>query len=279
VFLHGFCIFIVIFFAVLMRTLMISKEYNLSMHSSSIRLSIITATFNTAECLPRLIDSLKSQTDPDFEWIVADGGSTNETLALVRDAAKTLNVKVDSRPDFGIYDALNRAVKMADGDYYIVMGADDEFFPDAVAQYKAACISAGADFVTARVEVDGRICGIRKKRWEWLYGPFAHVGCHAVGLAIRRSLHKRFGYYSRSFPIAADQLFILEAIHGGATVSEQAFVAGKFCRDGSSGQDILGTLVEGFRVQVRVGHGLLLQLLLFVARVFKNWPRIKAWRA
>lgn len=245
----------------------------------SIHLSIITATFNTAECLPRLIDSLKSQSDPDFEWIVADGGSTDETLALVHDAAKTLNVKVDSRPDFGIYDALNRAVKMADGDYYVVIGADDEFFPDAVAQYKAACTSTDADFVTARVEVDGCVCGVRNKRLEWLYGPFAHVGCHAVGLAIRRSLHDRFGYYSRSFPIAADQLFILEALHGGATVSEQPFVAGKYYHGGSSGQDMLGTLVEGFRVQVRVGHGLLPQLCLLIARIFKNWSRIKARRA
>jgi glycosyltransferase involved in cell wall biosynthesis len=249
------------------------------MFDPSIHLSIITATFNTAECLPLLIASLKSQSDTDFQWVVADGGSTDETLALVHDAAKTMDVKVDSRPDFGIYDALNRAVKMADGDYYVVIGADDEFFPDAVAQYKAACTSTDADFVTARVEVDGCVCGVRNKRWEWLYGPFAHVGCHAVGLAIRRSLHERFGYYSRSFPIAADQLFILEAIHGGATVRELPFVAGKYYHGGSSGQDILGTLVEGFRVQVRVGHGLLFQLLLFVARVFKNWPSIKAWRA
>jgi len=248
------------------------------MGMSSVRLSVITATFNVVECLPRLVTSLRSQTDSDFEWVVADGGSTDETLALVHDAAKTLNVKVDSRPDFGIYDALNRAVEMADGDYYIVIGADDEFFPNAVERYKAACISTDADFVTARVEVDGCVFGVRNKRWEWLYGPFAHVGCHAVGLAIRRSLHDRFGYYSRSFPIAADQLFILEALHGGATVSEQPFVAGKYYHGGFSGQDVLGTLVEGFRVQVRVGHGLLLQFLLFAVRVFKNWPRIKAWR-
>lgn len=52
------------------------------MLDSAIRLSIITATFNTDEFLPRLIDSLKSQSDPDFEWIVADGGSTDETLVI-----------------------------------------------------------------------------------------------------------------------------------------------------------------------------------------------------
>ena len=244
------------------------------MLENSTRLSVITATFNAAERLPRLIDSLKSQTDRDFQWVVADGGSTDETLALVHDASESLNVKVDSRSDFGIYDALNRGVKMADGDYYVVIGADDEFFPDAVEQYKLSCISSCKDFVTARVEVDGYVCGVRTKKWEWLYGPFAYVGCHAVGLAIRRSLHEKFGYYSRSFPLVADQLFILEAIHGGATVDNESFIAGKYYHGGFSGQDILGTLVEGFRVRVRVGHGLLLQLLLLIAQIFKNWSRI-----
>ena len=246
------------------------------MNNSSLRFSIITATYNVENDLPCLVQSLHSQTDQNFQWVVADGGSTDETLKLVQVAAESLNVKVDSRPDFGIYDALNRAVKMADGDYYIVIGADDELSPDAVERYKAACISANADFVTACVKVNGCICEVRKKRWEWLHGPFAYVSSHAVGLAIRRSLHERFGYYSRSFPIAADQLFILEAIHGGATVSEHPFIAGKYYRGGSSGQDILGTLVEGFRVQVRVGHGLLLQLILLIARVMINRSRIKA---
>jgi hypothetical protein len=159
---------------------------------------------------------------------------------------------------------------MAEGDYYLVVGADDELFPDAVANYKGACGATGADMVTALVEVDGKVGGVRSRQWEWLYGPFAHVSGHAVGLAIRRSLHDRFGWYSRKLPIAADQFFILQAVHGGSGVSRQDFLAGKFRTEGTSGNDIVGTLVEGFRSQVLVGHNVWIQLLILCLRLFKN---------
>jgi glycosyltransferase involved in cell wall biosynthesis len=55
--------------------------------SNSSSISIITATFNSASVLPRLIDSLIEQTDQDFEWIVADGGSRDETLRIIEKAS------------------------------------------------------------------------------------------------------------------------------------------------------------------------------------------------
>ena len=242
----------------------------------NVALSVVTATYNAVDILPRLIRSLRAQTDLDFEWVVADGASTDETLRLLREAAGDLRIRVDSRPDFGIYDALNRAVKMASGDYYLVVGADDELFPDAVAQYKTACTSTGADLITARVEVNGRAYGVRKRRWEWLHGPFAHVSAHAVGLALRRNLHQRFGWYSRKFPIAADQWFILKVVRNHCLVAECDFVAGRFYLDGTSGADVLGTLIEGFRVRVMAGHALWLQSLLLFARLIKNRRQIRA---
>lgn len=241
-----------------------------------VSLSVVTATYNAAAVLPRLIRSLRAQKDLNFEWVVADGASSDGTLRLLQDVRDDLRIRVDSRPDFGIYDALNRAVQMASGDYYLVVGADDELFPDAVAQYKAACTSTGADLVTARVEVDGLAHGVRKRRWEWLHGPFAHVSAHAVGLVLRRDLHQRFGWYSRKLPIAADQLFILTAVRNHCLVAECDFVAGRFYLDGTSGVDVLGTLVEGFRVQVMVGHALWLQSLLLCARLIKNRHQILA---
>lgn len=240
-------------------------------------LSVITATWNAAALLPRLVASLAAQHDQDFEWVVADGGSTDETVLIVQQAANRLKrVVLDSRPDFGIYDALNRAVRMSSGDYYVVIGADDEFFPDAVRNFKVACRTSGADMVTARITIAGSAdVGVRSPAWEWLYGPFAHVTSHAVGLAIRRSLHQRFGEYSRKYPIAADRLFILQVVHGGARISVQDFVAGHFSGQGLSGTDTIGTLLEGFRIQVRTGQGFWLQWILLLIRIVKNHGRIR----
>ncbi|OOG24419.1 hypothetical protein B1C78_08765 [Thioalkalivibrio denitrificans] len=243
-------------------------------------LSIVTATYNAASVLPQLIESLLSQTDPDFEWVVADGGSTDETLDLLAEASSSLAcVVVDSRPDFGIYDALNRAVRKATGEYYLVAGADDIFFQDAVSNYKKAISQAGTDFVTSRIRSGRGVRGPRVLRWSWLYGPFAYVSSHAVGLATRRTLHQVHGYYDRQLPVAADQLFILRAIRSGATVSYHEFVAGRFeSQNGASGQDVLGCLLEGYRAQVATGHSLLGQTLLLFLRMLKNWRRLQVRR-
>lgn len=239
-------------------------------------ISIITATFNAGHVLPSLIASLKEQTDRDFEWIVADGGSTDNTLSLLDDAKQSLfHVVVDSRPDFGIYDALNRAIRIAKGDYYLVAGADDLFFSDAVANYKSACQEYSTDFVTARIATDKGLAQVRSPSWTWLYAQFAHVSGHAIGLAIRRNLHQTHGFYSRYFPIAADQLFILKAIRRGATIKKVDFIAGYFERStGTSGADVLGTLLESYRVQVQCGESLLVQTIILVFRLLKNYRKI-----
>src|SRR5699024_1576503 len=93
------------------------------------KLSIITATFNAVEYLPTLIESLRKQQDKDFEWVVADGASTDGTLELL-ESIDDLNIQITSREDFGIYDALNRGIKACSGEFYLVMGADDVLYPN-----------------------------------------------------------------------------------------------------------------------------------------------------
>jgi hypothetical protein len=124
--------------------------------------------------------------------------------------------------------------------------------------------------VTARVESNGRIQSARRADRAWLYGQFAHISAHAVGLAIKRSLHDTVGLYSRKYPIAADQWFVMSAVARGAQVSRHDFVAGRFEHAlGTSGQDVLGTLVESFRIQVQLGRSLAVQLVLLLIRVWR----------
>jgi glycosyltransferase involved in cell wall biosynthesis len=232
-------------------------------------LTIITATLNSCEALPRLIKSLQRQTDLNFEWVIADGASTDGTLDLLHQELGAFRVRVDSRPDFGIYDALNRAVKLASGTYYLVVGADDELFPDAVASYKKACFDEDSDFLTARIEVDGCIRGARWPRWIWLNGAFSCISSHAVGVAIKKDLHSRYGFYTKDFPICADQLFILRSIRAGAKIREESFVAGRFNLTGTSGRDVIGSFTESLRVNLAVGLNFWVQFALFVVRVLR----------
>lgn len=91
--------------------------------------TIITATYNAAVTLPRLLESLAAQTCRDFELVVQDGASTDDTLAVIEAWRSRLPaVSVESAPDAGIYDAWNRALdRQGDdlGQWVLFLGADD----------------------------------------------------------------------------------------------------------------------------------------------------------
>jgi len=246
------------------------------MSVKNIRISVITATYNSEDNLPALIKSLANQSDLEYEWVVADGGSTDRTLSLIEDARKKIPcIVLDSREDFGIYDALNRAIKLASGDYYLIAGSDDIFYPEALRGYRSACESANTEIVTASIHSGEVLIEPGARPWPQLYGPFARISGHAVGVAILRSLHDRIGYYSRFYPIAADQFFLSKALLAGARVETAPFVAGKYAHGGTSGQHLLAYFLEAFRVQVSIGRPFTLQLLILLIRIIKNFRLLK----
>ncbi len=101
------------------------------------RFTIITVTYNAADVVQRTLDSVFSQTYEDVEHLVIDGASTDATLSLVEDYKRRSDasdtghkVIVKSEPDEGIYDAMNKGLTQALGDYIVFMNAGD-FFPQA----------------------------------------------------------------------------------------------------------------------------------------------------
>ncbi len=88
--------------------------------------TIITATFNAASVLPRLLDSLAGQTCRDFELIIQDGASKDDTLAIAESyRGKLPALSILSEPDGGIYDAWNKALYRVQGEWVLFLGADD----------------------------------------------------------------------------------------------------------------------------------------------------------
>lgn len=236
--------------------------------NGGISITVITATLDAANALPGLIRSLEDQTDLAFTWVVVDGCSVDDTESLVRQV-RGFQTRFLQGKDFGIYDALNRGVLSIQDGYYLVMGADDELEPDAIAKFRAAIATGQSpDFVAAAIRQDGRLLKPRR-RMGWLYGMRGIASSHSVGLLIKRSLHEKYGLYSKKLPIAADQLFVKQAVADGASVFHVPFVAGTFGVRGTSGSDPLGVLTEVFRVQVRTEKYVLGQYLIFIARLAK----------
>lgn len=236
-------------------------------------ISVITVTFNAAEVLPGLIESLRAQTDREFEWIVIDGNSSDGTVALIKNASDVISHWL-SEDDFGIYDAMNKGVRLAHGKYYLVCGADDRLAPSAIANYRMSVLSSDADMVSATVETSSGLIRPNKSR-SWLIRPASFVSFHSVGLLIRRDLHSQYGYYSRRFPIAADQYFIKSVClnpHSQLLIGN--FVAGYYSLDGVSGADVPGTMTEIFRIQLETEPYQGLQILLFGLRLLRHYARI-----
>jgi len=236
-------------------------------HASKI--SVITATRNAQATLPLLYDSLIRQTYRDFEWIVVDGLSDDRTVSLLEGySAANAWIKFVSEPDFGVYDAINRGLALASGEYYVVAGADDTFESDALAQYAEVVRRSSAEVVLACVMRTGKRTGGFRPRYAWISHSKAFRVSHSVGMLFERSLHERFGYYSPRFPLLADGYFLGRLLRSGRVrFAEADFVAGTFGANGMSSGNKLQTLAESFQIQMLTARHPTLQLLLFLGKV------------
>ncbi len=95
--------------------------------------SIITVTYNAADTLPPTLRSVCEQTFADFEHIIIDGASKDNTVEIARTLGRKDKVTVYSEPDNGLYDAMNKGMEKASGDYLIFLNAGDSFHsPDTL---------------------------------------------------------------------------------------------------------------------------------------------------
>ena len=243
------------------------------MKKEPITLTVITATLNVVQYVPGLIESLRHQSDQEFEWFVADGGSTDGTMELLA-GVRDLNLKIDSSTDFGVYNAFNRAVKKCSGDYVLFCGADDRLDKNAVRNYKKEILESGADIITAKIYTRyNNIVG--PKQFRWLHGMAALISCHSVGAVFKRSLHEKYGYYSKYYPICADKLFVEQAVDSGASLKKVDFIAGTYSGLGrSSRKHVAETLCQNFCIQIAMGRNMLVQLSLLCIRIIKNYKNI-----
>lgn len=96
-------------------------------------LSIITPVFNREKLLHNCYQSLKKQTSNDFEWIIVDDGSTDDTLAVAESFKAPFEITVISKPNGGKHTALNASHPYIRGDYVLILDSDDTLIPSAVA--------------------------------------------------------------------------------------------------------------------------------------------------
>ena len=179
------------------------------------KVSIVTTTYNDRENLEKIIRQVRSQDYENLEYIIVDGGSADGTLEVIRQAQKDCGERLKwiSQPDKGIYDALNKGLKMSSGE--ILGCCFDEFAgPDVVAKMVDIMEREGTDGVHGDLDyVDGeRVV----RRWRQGQGKlvFGWMPGHPT-LYLRRSVYENFGYYRTDYRISADYEFMIRILKDG----------------------------------------------------------------
>jgi len=192
------------------------------------KVTLITVCFNSAATLSTAIDSVLSQKGVDIEYIIVDGGSTDGTVDIIKEystRSTRLTFKWISEKDSGMYDAINKGIKMATGDVVGILNADDvlasddtlahivsafntDSYPLAPDSSRIDAVYADIRFVKEGDSVEAvrkaptvRYCSAR--RWRpWMF-RFAAMVPHP-SFYVRRECFERLGGYSLDYRICAD---------------------------------------------------------------------------
>lgn len=189
--------------------------------SSQPLISVVVPTFNSCEWMGPTLDSLAAQTERDFEVIVSDGASTDGTLALIETYRPRLpSLTLLSRPDRGVYDAINQALPACRGNWIYVLGSDDCLHASSTLARLAPTLRAST---AGLVYGDVRITGPNRlvPSGGRYGGPFTLARllgqniCHQAVFA-RFELLNRLGSFDLRFKVWADWDIAQRAFVDGA---------------------------------------------------------------
>lgn len=198
-----------------------------------IRFSIITIVRNDASGVIATLQSVFSQTYQNFELIVQDGASDDGTSDVLRGLAHWID-DLAIAPDTGIYDAMNKALRRATGDYCIFMNAADVFVNDTVLERVAQAIDRDVDDIWSGQVVQDETGALHKYRPPeqfWLGSTFDHQAAF-----IRTSLLQHYEHDTQ-YRISGDLEFFTRARKGGARFKQDEIVVARkpFAVGASSG--------------------------------------------
>ncbi len=174
--------------------------------------SIITVTLNSEATLQRCIDSLKTQSDQDFEYIIIDGVSKDSTLQIVKANSKVIDALV-SEVDSGLYDAMNKGISIARGRYVGILNSDDEYLPETLSLVRRHIESNPGiqviygDLYLGEGEGNKLIVELNEISTRMIPHPTVFVSLDA---------YRKYGTFNTAYKVAADYELMLRLRSSGA---------------------------------------------------------------
>lgn len=237
------------------------------------KISIITVVYNGAAVIEKTILNVQQQTYTNIEHIIVDGASKDDTLAIVK---KYPHLKWISERDKGLYDAMNKGIKLATGDYLWFMNAGDLIYAPTTAEQMMKQIEGRSIDVlygeTVITDMDDNEIGMRRlttpEKLDWKSFQMGMLVCHQSILVSKKVVEN----YNTNYRLAADIDWVIRILKKTNKVHNTHLILSKFQDGGLSKKNIIPGLKERFHI-MRTHYGLLTTLWkhLFISLKFTSF--------
>lgn len=220
------------------------------------KFSIITVTFNAEQWLERTILSVLSQSYTNVEYIVIDGGSTDGTVALIQQYGAGISYWV-SEPDQGLYDAMNKGLRQATGDYVWFLNAGDTFYTSDTLQSVVSSLKKSVSLPdvlygeTQIVDAQGRALRMRRlrppRKLTWKSFRMGMLVCHQ-SFVVRREIAPE---YDTAYRWVADYEWCIRCLKRSKQIRHTHRILSNYLEEGLSTAHRKDSLKERYAVMCR----------------------------
>lgn len=181
------------------------------MMTVNVLISIITINYNNLAGLKKTMNSVLGQSFKNFEYIVIDGGSTDGSTAYIESQSEKIDYWV-SEPDRGIYNAMNKGIKVATGEYLLFLNSGDHFYESSILEKNFRFIKE-YDLIYFNLKViSDKTEYIKSSPYYLVFSYFIKDTLPHPATFISTSLFKKAGYYDESLKIVSDWKFFVESV-------------------------------------------------------------------
>jgi hypothetical protein len=241
--------------------LRIQKDHFKQSQKGKPLLSVITVVFNSENLLEKTILSIKNQTYDNIELIIVDGNSTDRTKEIIKKYDESIDYWI-SEPDNGLYDAMNKGIAFAKGNYLWFLNSGDLIYSNNTVEefflnFSDADIYYGE---TMMIDVNGNNIGMRRLKTPpdltWKSLKRGMVICHQA-IIVKRAIAPA---YNLSYKFSADFDWVLNALKKSLNIINTKQIVARYLQEGLSRKNIRSSLKERFNIMAR-NYGLIPTIL------------------
>ncbi|ARV15524.1 glycosyltransferase family 2 protein [Polaribacter sp. SA4-12] len=245
-------------------------------------LSVVTVCYNSEKTIETTINSILNQTFTNFEYIIIDGNSSDNTVKIITSfkdkfIEKGISFTWISEKDTGIYNAFNKGLNLVKTGWVSFLGSDDYYKKNALEIYANVIlkIDSNVDFVFSNVDVideKGKIVKKINSNWYWSkfkrYMDIAHVGAFH-----HKQYFLKYGFFNESFKISGDYELLLRAKSNLKTIKIEKNTA-IMSNEGVSNNQAILAFNETFKAKYKTANISILSCFLdYIIALFKYYSK------